>query len=258
MPPSEQVKHDLVPGLRAHPACHAYLAYHGSVPICFSIRFLGYFRHSQRDRCSTSTTSSSIFQFAAAASARCCSSGFLGQCARSRIAAGSRSDLRRTIARRGLYRKVGFDWVVVGANRIALEYCIKPPRVRSPRSSPAGESFNRLKQRLCLDWFAQNWSASIGLTISPTAESTTTGMSLSFSSPELRLRITHPSILGIIRSNSIRSGKSPSLSVWNATRPQQRAKRDNPRSSGFRRRPHRGRDRPPRREFLERRRRAGP
>src|ERR1700739_1333447 len=41
-PPSEQVKRDLVPGLRAHPACYVLLAYRDSRPVGFAICFRGF------------------------------------------------------------------------------------------------------------------------------------------------------------------------------------------------------------------------
>src|SRR5271156_6554785 len=42
VPPSAQVKRDLVPGLRAHPACYVLLAYHAGAPVGFAICFLGF------------------------------------------------------------------------------------------------------------------------------------------------------------------------------------------------------------------------
>lgn len=40
--PSEQVKHELIPGLRAHPACYVFLALRGEKPVGFAICFLGF------------------------------------------------------------------------------------------------------------------------------------------------------------------------------------------------------------------------
>ena len=40
--PSEQVKRDLLPGLRAHPACYVFFASRGGSPVGFSICFLGF------------------------------------------------------------------------------------------------------------------------------------------------------------------------------------------------------------------------
>ena len=41
-PPSEQVKRELVPGLRAHPACYVFLAWRDGSPVGFSICFIGF------------------------------------------------------------------------------------------------------------------------------------------------------------------------------------------------------------------------
>src|ERR1700690_2230412 len=41
-PPSERVKRELVPGLRAHPACYILLAYRDGQPVGFTICFLGF------------------------------------------------------------------------------------------------------------------------------------------------------------------------------------------------------------------------
>ena len=40
--PSEQVKRELIPGLRAHPACCVFLALRGEKPVGFAICFLGF------------------------------------------------------------------------------------------------------------------------------------------------------------------------------------------------------------------------
>ena len=42
VPPSAQIKRDLVPGLRAHPACHVFLAFRDGAPVGFSICFMGF------------------------------------------------------------------------------------------------------------------------------------------------------------------------------------------------------------------------
>ena len=47
--PSEQVKRELIPGLRAHPACYVFFALRGQQPIGFAICFLD-FRRSMPDR----------------------------------------------------------------------------------------------------------------------------------------------------------------------------------------------------------------
>jgi GNAT superfamily N-acetyltransferase len=124
-PPSEQVKRDLVPGLRAHPACHVFLAYHDGLPVGFSICFLGYSTFLARPLLNIhdifvdlSVRGRGIGAMllerieARARDLNCC-----------RITLEVREDNR---VARGLYRKVGFDRVVVGANRIALEFWHKP------------------------------------------------------------------------------------------------------------------------------------
>jgi GNAT superfamily N-acetyltransferase len=125
MPPSEQVKRDLVPGLRAHPACHVYLAYHDGVPVGFSICFLGFSTFLARPLLNIhdifvdlSVRGRGIGAMllerieARARELNCC-----------RITLEVREDNR---VARGLYRKVGFDRVVVGEERIALEFWHKP------------------------------------------------------------------------------------------------------------------------------------
>jgi GNAT superfamily N-acetyltransferase len=124
-PPSEQVKRDLVPGLRAHPACHLFLAYHDDVPVGFTICFLGFSTFLARPLLNIhdifvdlSVRGRGIGAMllerieAKARDLNCC-----------RITLEVREDNR---VARGLYRKVGFDRVVVGAERIALEFWHKP------------------------------------------------------------------------------------------------------------------------------------
>lgn len=41
-PMPAELRRELVPGLRAHPACHVFLAYQGSEPVGFAICFLGF------------------------------------------------------------------------------------------------------------------------------------------------------------------------------------------------------------------------
>ena len=118
VPPSAQVKRDLVPGLRAHPACHVLLAYHAGVPVGFSICFLGFSTFLARPllnihdifvdaRRSWPGIGAMLLERieASARELNCC-----------RITLEVREDNR---VARGLYRKVGFDRVLVGANRIA-------------------------------------------------------------------------------------------------------------------------------------------
>jgi GNAT superfamily N-acetyltransferase len=125
LPSSEQVKRDLVPGLRAHPACHVFLAYHDGAPVGFTICFLGFSTFLARPLLNIhdifvdlSVRGHGIGAKllgrieARARELNCC-----------RITLEVREDNR---VARGLYRKVGFDRVVVGAERIALEFWHKP------------------------------------------------------------------------------------------------------------------------------------
>ncbi len=41
-PLSEQARREVVPGLRAHPACYVFLAWRDGLPVGFSICFLGF------------------------------------------------------------------------------------------------------------------------------------------------------------------------------------------------------------------------
>jgi GNAT superfamily N-acetyltransferase len=120
-PPSDQVKRDLVPGLRAHPACHVFLAYHDGVPVGVTICFLGFSTFLARPLLNIhdifvdlSVRGRGIGAMllerieARARDLNCC-----------RITLEVREDNR---VARGLYRKVGFDRVVVGKERIALEF----------------------------------------------------------------------------------------------------------------------------------------
>ncbi|MFZ2061543.1 MAG: GNAT family N-acetyltransferase [Candidatus Binatus sp.] len=124
-PPSEHVKRDLVPGLRAHPACHVFLAYRDDLAVGFSICFLGFSTFLARPLLNIhdifvdlSVRGRGIGAMllkrieSRARDLNCC-----------RITLEVREDNR---VARGLYRKVGFDRVVVGEDRIALEFWHKP------------------------------------------------------------------------------------------------------------------------------------
>jgi ribosomal protein S18 acetylase RimI-like enzyme len=124
-PMSERVKRELVPGLRAHPACHVFLAYRNYKPIGFTICFQGFSTFLARPLINihdifvdSSVRGRGIGAMllerieARARELNCC-----------RITLEVRKDNR---VARGLYRKVGFDQVVVGADRIALEFWHKP------------------------------------------------------------------------------------------------------------------------------------
>ena len=121
LPASDQVKRDLVPGLRAHPACHVFLAYHDDVPVGFTICFLGFSTFLARPLLNIhdifvdlSVRGHGIGAMllkrieAQARELNCC-----------RITLEVREDNR---VARGLYRKVGFDQAAFGAERIPMEF----------------------------------------------------------------------------------------------------------------------------------------
>jgi ribosomal protein S18 acetylase RimI-like enzyme len=124
-PLSAQAKRDMIPGLRAHPACYTFLAYRDGAPIGFSICFLGFSTFLARPLIN-------IHDIFVDASAR-----GLGIGARllERIEAKARElncaritlEVRQdnTVAR-ALYRKIGYDQVVVGPKRIPMEFWHKP------------------------------------------------------------------------------------------------------------------------------------
>jgi ribosomal protein S18 acetylase RimI-like enzyme len=118
-------KRDLIPGLRAHPACYVFLAYRGDAPIGFSICFLGFSTFNARplinihdifvDASMRGTGIGRMLLDRIEAKARelnCC-----------RITLEVRQD--NNVAR-GLYRKVGFDQVKVGPKNIPMEFWRKP------------------------------------------------------------------------------------------------------------------------------------
>jgi GNAT superfamily N-acetyltransferase len=120
-PPPERIKRDLVPGLRAHPACYVFLAYRDGQPVAFSICFLGFSTFNARplinihdifvDSSVRGTGIGAMLLERIEAKARelnCC-----------RITLEVRED---NAVARGLYRKVGFDRVMVGPKRIPMEF----------------------------------------------------------------------------------------------------------------------------------------
>lgn len=124
-PPSEQVKRDLIPGLRAHPACYVFLAYRDNGPVGFSICFLGFSTFNARplinihdifvDSSVRGTGIGAMLLARIEAKARelnCC-----------RLTLEVRQD---NVVARGLYRRVGFDHAVVGPQRVPMEFWRKP------------------------------------------------------------------------------------------------------------------------------------
>ena len=124
-PPSEQVKRELVPGLRAHPACYVFLAWRDGLPVGFSICFLGFSTFNARPLIKihdifvdSAVRGIGIGRMllerieARAREMNCC-----------RITLEVREDNR---VARGLYRKAGFDRVAVGAERVPLDFWHKP------------------------------------------------------------------------------------------------------------------------------------
>ena len=124
-PLSEQSKRDLVPGLRAHPACYVLIAWRGGLPVGFSICFLGFSTFNARPLINihdifvdSSVRGVGIGRMllerieAKAHELNCC-----------RITLEVREDNR---VARGLYRKVGFEEVVDGPQRVPVEFWHKP------------------------------------------------------------------------------------------------------------------------------------
>lgn len=119
--PSEQVKRDLVPGLRTHPACYVFLAYSNNQPVGFAICFRGFSTFNARplinihdifvDSSVRGTGIGKMMMARIEAKAR-----ELNSCA---ITLEVRENNR---VARGLYRKVGFDRVLVGPDRVPMEF----------------------------------------------------------------------------------------------------------------------------------------
>jgi len=122
---SEQAKRDMIPGLRAHPACYIFMAYREDAPVGFSICFLGFSTFMARPLIN-------IHDIFVDASARGLGIGAmllekieakaraLNCC---RITLEVKEDNR---VARALYRKLGYDQVVVGPKRIPMEFWHKP------------------------------------------------------------------------------------------------------------------------------------
>ena len=119
--PSAQVKRELIPGLRAHPACYVFFALRGEKPVGFAICFLGFSTFNARPLINLHD----IFVHASARGAG------IGKLILDRIEAKARSmngcaitlEVREDNHRaRGLYRKFGFARVEVGAQRVPIEF----------------------------------------------------------------------------------------------------------------------------------------
>jgi len=120
-PLSEQARREVVPGLRAHPACYVFIAWRDGSPVGFSICFLGFSTFNARPLINihdifvdSAVRGMGIGRMllerieAKARELNCC-----------RITLEVRQDNR---VARGLYRKVGFDQAVDGTERIAVEF----------------------------------------------------------------------------------------------------------------------------------------
>jgi ribosomal protein S18 acetylase RimI-like enzyme len=119
--PSEQVKRELIPGLRAHPACYVFFVLRGEEPVGFAICFLGFSTFNARPLIN-------IHDIFVQASAR---GAGMGKLLLDRIEAKARSmngcaitlEVREDNHRaRRLYSKVGFERAEVGAQRVPMEF----------------------------------------------------------------------------------------------------------------------------------------
>ena len=120
-PPSERVKKELVPGLRAHPACYVYIAMQGEQAVGFAICFLGFSTFNARPLIN-------IHDIFVESSLR---GRGIGHLMLDRIEAKARSmsgcaltlEVRKDNERaRGLYRKFGFQRAEVGIERVPMEF----------------------------------------------------------------------------------------------------------------------------------------
>jgi ribosomal protein S18 acetylase RimI-like enzyme len=125
IPMPKPAKRELVPGLRAHPACYVFLAYRDGTPVGFSICFLGFSTFNARPLIN-------IHDIFVDSSVR---GKGIGRMLLERIETRAREldCCRLTLevradnhVARGLYRKVGFDRAVVGPASIPMEFWRKP------------------------------------------------------------------------------------------------------------------------------------
>jgi len=124
-PMPETTKRDLIPGLRAHPACYVFLAYSDDNPVGVSICFLGFSTFNARPLIN-------IHDIFVASSVR---GKRIGRLLLERIETKARElgccrltlEVRKdNEVARALYRKVGFDRVLVGPDQIPMEFWRKP------------------------------------------------------------------------------------------------------------------------------------
>ena len=124
-PMPESTRRDVIPGLRAHPACYIFLAYRDETPIGLSICFLGFSTFKARPLIN-------IHDIFVDASMR---GKGIGRMLLERIETKARelNCCRLTLEvrednqpARHLYRKVGFDRALVGPNKIPMEFWRKP------------------------------------------------------------------------------------------------------------------------------------
>lgn len=136
MPP--EVRRNLIAGLRAHPACHVFIAYHGTAPVGFAICFLGFSTFNARPLLNIHDISvtpamrgrgvgRAILEKveATARKLKCC-----------RMTLEVREDNH---VARGLYRKFGFAQSTIGT--VKQEFWVKPlTRTRAHPTSPTAAS----------------------------------------------------------------------------------------------------------------------
>ena len=124
-PMPASTKRDLIPGLRAHPACYSFLAYLDDTPVGLSICFLGFSTFNARPLINihdifvdSSVRGKGIGRMlldrieGKARALNCC-----------RLTLEVREDNHPA---RALYRKAGFDRALVGAKSIPMEFWRKP------------------------------------------------------------------------------------------------------------------------------------
>src|SRR5216684_8550246 len=120
-PMPEATRRDVIPGLRAHPACYSFLAYLDDTPVGLSICFLGFSTFNARPLIN-------IHDIFVESSLR---GKGIGRMLLERIETKARklNCCRLTLEvrednqpARTLYRKVGFDRALVGPNQIPMEF----------------------------------------------------------------------------------------------------------------------------------------